>query len=531
MRRSRRADKVWPNAAGILHQLQEHHQRAAARAQFLRSELAAAQVHHAEVRALERRRLVQAVTTTTLRDLDAIRTRLWRLRDLLAEGLPPEPAMHELGEVRAALDEMIDRFRTTVRGVYPAMLPDRGPRAALEELAATLARPVRFDGDLGRRVEWQIESGLYHAVASVLNLYAAKQETVGRHFIGSPISVVFGHDEALQVRISADKEDMSADELRAALGHDAARLAVLGGTMRCSTVGGRAVVDITLAKQVVPPDLDTVPAQYAHSTLFHQVWELARQGRRHVGYGPERAAWLAVAERMIKPPRIAVVHGPNRDEINLPSLSNVSVIPVHETPDATLAREFLADDGPRGAIDGVVCLAAPQQDFRTTLRYGRHRVMLVETDDACAVTEVAERIRGQAPIIAARRALVSMRGLMDGLPAEHELRHTIDRIIAERHEITELDLLDDIERPDTPVLRMAGDQVRTAAARLLGAHGSEPWARLGLSPNADLAVVQATAHHSARYWRSRAQQPTTGGRDREVYEALAATAERLVDVG
>src|SRR5690606_41774023 len=122
--------------------------------------------------ARERGRVVQAVSTTSLRALDASRTRLWRLRDLLAEGLPPEPAMHELGEVRAALDEMIDRFRTPVRGVYPAMLPDRGPRAALEELAATLARPVRLDGDLGRRVEWQIESGLYHAAAAVLNLYA-----------------------------------------------------------------------------------------------------------------------------------------------------------------------------------------------------------------------------------------------------------------------------------------------------------------------------------------------------------------------
>src|SRR5690606_41318999 len=126
---------------------------------------------HADVCALERCRLVQAMTMTTLRVLAAIHTRLCGLRDRLAEGLPPEPAMHALGEVRAALDEMIDRFRTTVRGVYPAMLPDRGPRAALEELAATLARPVRFDGDLGRRVERQIEYGLYPTAAVGRILY------------------------------------------------------------------------------------------------------------------------------------------------------------------------------------------------------------------------------------------------------------------------------------------------------------------------------------------------------------------------
>jgi hypothetical protein len=68
------------------------------------------------------------------------------------------------------------------------MLPDRGPAAALEELAATLPTPVRFTGDLGRRVGWEVESGLYHAVAAVLNLVAGRG--------GPPVSVVFGRASA-----------------------------------------------------------------------------------------------------------------------------------------------------------------------------------------------------------------------------------------------------------------------------------------------------------------------------------------------
>nr|PZM94986.1 MAG: hypothetical protein DIU77_13135 [Thermocrispum agreste] len=119
---------------------------------------------------------------------------------------------------------------------------------------------------------------------------------------------------------------------------------------------------------------------------------------------------------------------------------------------------------------------------------------------------------------------------MQGLPADHELRRALDQVSAERHEFAELDLLVELTAQDTPLLRTAGEKVRAAAARLLGAEGPEPWMRLGLSPNADKAVVRATAQHSARYWRSRAQLPTTGGKDREVYETLAATAERLVDL-
>ncbi len=81
-----------------------------------------------------------------------------------------------------------------MRGVYPAMLPDRGPRAALEELAAMLPRPVRFRGDLGPRVGWQVESGLYHAVAAVLNVLAGRKA-------GEPVTVAFRRDDALRVRL------------------------------------------------------------------------------------------------------------------------------------------------------------------------------------------------------------------------------------------------------------------------------------------------------------------------------------------
>ena len=37
-----------------------------------------------------------------------------------------------------ALDELLDRFRVIARGVYPAVLRDQGPAAALDEVIADL---------------------------------------------------------------------------------------------------------------------------------------------------------------------------------------------------------------------------------------------------------------------------------------------------------------------------------------------------------------------------------------------------------
>jgi hypothetical protein len=486
--------------------LRADREQAEARAQRLKAEVTAARERLAEVRDLERRRLVGAITATTLRDLADVRERL--------QGLAAGTTADDLAEVRGSLDDLLDDFRTVVRGVYPAMLPDRGPRAALEELAAMLPRPVHFRGELGRRVGWQVESGLYHAVAAVLNVLAGLES-------GEPIVVEFRRDDALRVRLIAPAGELSVRELSATLGHDAQRLAVLGGAMECAVTGGSAVVNVRVAERIEPVDAAAAPA-FEHSAIYRQVYELVRQGQRTTGDGPERARWDAVAERMAAPPRLAVVGGP--PDAPVPAGEAVTVVVAGGPADESLAEEFLADDGPRGAVDAVLCLVTPTEGFRAVLRRGRQRVELTES---ASVDRLARKLAAWRPVLAARRAVVTVTELVR---PDHPMRWAVERIGAEAHEITELDLLDEIERGDTRLLRTAGDAV-VDAVRLLGAYGSDPRARLGLASDAGDVQVRAAAERAVRRWRAHAEHPATGGQDRAACEVLVRTAEGMLRGG
>lgn len=496
-----RETAVWLGIATRLRTVRADHDRAAARAGGLRVEVTAARERLAQVRDLERRRLVGAITTTTLRELAEVRV---RLREITAGS-----TAGELADVRGALDDLLDNFRTVVRGVYPAMLPDRGPRAALEELAATLPRPVRFAGDLGRRSGWQIESGLYHAVAAVLNLLAGTDST-------QPIEVAFHRDDALRVRISG-AAGLQVEELRATLGHDAQRLAVLGGAMECTVADGTAVVHVRVADRIEPAETPgTTPLE--HSALYRRVRELVRQGQE--AEGPDGSRWDAVAERMASPPRVAVVVEPG-GEPPRDATPEVTVVVAEGPANQALAEEFLADVGPRGSIDAVLCLVPPGQPFRATLRWGRQRVELTEST---SLARLASKLTAWRPVIAARRAIVAVTELVRTLPDGDPLRWAVDRIGAESHEIAELDLLDELERGDPRLLR----GVSVDAARLLGAHGVGARTRLGLAEDAEDDHVRTVATSVAGRWRAHAEHPATGGRDRMACEVLVRTAEGML---
>lgn len=488
-----RETALWLGMATRFGRLTGDHDRASVRAAGLRAELAAARERLAQVRDLERRRLVGAITTTTLRDLAEVRDKL--------TAITADTAADDLAEARGALDDLIDDFRTVVRGVYPAMLPDRGPRAALEELAATLPRPVRFGGDLGRRVGWQVESGLYHAVAAVLNVLAGLEAT-------GPIEVWFERDDALRVRVTAAAGGLAASELRTTLGHDAQRIAVLGGALECAVHDGAAEVTVRVADRIEPAM--TVPP-LEQSPLYQRVRDLVRQGQE-AAEARDRPRWDAVAERMAEPPRLAVVGAPPSEHP-----SGVTVVPVRGPLDDALAAEFLADDG----VDAVLCLIPPGPAFRAALRWGRQRV---ELSESATIGQLAAKLVAWQPVIAARRAIVAATELVGTLPENHPLRWTVDRVRAEAHELAELDLLDDLQRGDSRLLR--GRDVD--AARLLGANGTGSRARLGLAEDADDAQVQAAARDAAGRWRGHAEHPATGGRDRVACEVLARTAEGIL---
>ncbi len=488
---------AWLSVAVRLARLRAEHDAADLRARRLRAELNTARTRLARVRELERHRLVRAITATTLRDLDAVRKSL----HAVAQGGTGLDAAQE------ALDELIDDFRVVVRGVFPTMLPDRGPREALAELAATLPRPVTFAGDLGRRAGWQLESGFYHAVAAVLNLLADKESP-------DPVTVTFGRDDALRARIGAPGAPAQA-ELRAALGQDIERIAVLGGELVCGVVDGAAVVTVRLAERIEPDPSPTVDAvARERSAVYRKVRDLTRQGQEYAAELPERADWDATAERLAMAPRLAVVGA-----TTAVSADGVAVLVVDARADRALAEEFLAAEGPRGRVDAVLCHTEPTPEFRNMVRGGR--IVLVEDG---TVEVVAASLAARGPVIAARRAVAAMTELVRRLPDDHRLRWAVERVGVDAHEFAELDLLDDLERGR--VLR----GVAAAAGLLLGADGVDPRSRLGLPAAATDAAVTAAAGEAVVRWRAHAGHPATGGRDRAACEVLVRTAEGLLAV-
>lgn len=498
----------WLGITAQLDSLRAGRDRAQARALGLRAEVAAARHRLTQVRELERRRLVDAIATTTLRDVDTLRRRLRSLAEL-----PDEPA-DVLAEARTSLDELLDEFRVVVRGVYPAMLPDVGPQAAIEELAATLSCPVRFAGDLGRRASWHVEAGFYHAVAAVLRTLAARE----------PLSVLYHRDEAMCARITGPAGDLPVSGLQAALAHDAERLAVLGGSMEFSVAAGSAEVTVRLAERIEPTVRTPAHVPRAQdSAIYRQMTELVQQGLQAARDDQERARWNAVAARMAQPARLAIVTRSATDLRNAVWTAGlgVTVIVVDAPADAALAREFLSDGGSRGSIDAVLCLVPPAPAFRSVLRWGRHRV---ELSESASVAELAAKLVERGPVMAARRAAVSARELIGAFPPDHPLQWALDRLSVESHEITELDLLDDLERADTHLLR--GSAVD--AARLLGARGTTARARLGLPEDADDEQVRTAARHAVTRWRAYGDRSATSAADRFACEALVRTSEGIL---
>ncbi|PWW67024.1 hypothetical protein DFQ13_101542 [Actinokineospora spheciospongiae] len=310
--------------------------------------------------------------------------------------------------LRDALDELIDTFRTVVRGVHPAMLPERGPRAALEELAATLPRPVRFGGDLGRRVGWEVESGLYHAAAAVLTVLAGRDAD-------TPVAVDLGRQgTVLRVVATAAEPDRPVAALVAALADDTERLAVLGGALTCAAAGGVATVSVRLPERI---GADAVNGETTTAGLLDRVRDLLEQGWQAATDPADRDRWAAIADRLGRPVRLAVV-GPARTAVvgallgtevaaaehptwyargesgattnanghrvvRLPAdfLRGLTVVEVPGAPDAALAAALSAEsEGFAPAVDAVLCLTPPEPGFRETLRAGRHRVALIDPD-------------------------------------------------------------------------------------------------------------------------------------------------------
>jgi signal transduction histidine kinase len=196
------------------------------RADDLANELTESRQRLAKAREVERRRLVMELAHATTDRLAGLRTEVNTARaELQVTPEEARAAKQALYRARIGLDELLDRFRVIARGVYPAVLRDQGPAAALDEVAADLPRSVRLTGSLGGRLDWEIESGIYYVAA------AAMTELAGRP--GEDELVV--HLERADGRVILSIDDATpgqpADRVRAGLAEDAERLAALGGDL------------------------------------------------------------------------------------------------------------------------------------------------------------------------------------------------------------------------------------------------------------------------------------------------------------
>ena len=99
------------------------------------------------------------------------------------------------------------------------------------------------------------------------------------------------------------------------LGHDAQRIAVLGGAMECAVRDGAAVVTVRVADRIEPAEPVMTAPPLEQSSLYRQVLDLVRQGQE-AATEQDRPRWDAVAKRMPEPPRLALLgaseHPPGR---------------------------------------------------------------------------------------------------------------------------------------------------------------------------------------------------------------------------
>lgn len=439
----------------------------------------------AKARESERIRLVETLTTGTVRDLETVRAML------------DKPAADvSWPSVSAAMISLIDNFRLTVRGVFPAMLPERGAVETLIEIAAYLPVAVTFRGDLGRRPPWEIESSFTQAVSAVLAAIAATNH---------PIEVIFERDGALRARIIATSGGVN--ELALALVADRERLESLGGALTISDLGiaGREVT-------VAVPDRSEVSwlpltrRQLSSRPVHSRVAALLESVRL-----PEEEVAPLRAE-LFAPVRLLVLRQP------LPaSLPGVQSIACEEEPDRALAAQLRNPHGPWGRIDAVVCAGIHSDEFVQDLHDGP-LLFAAGTDAADAVAMLAAR----APVFAARRALAGVADYARRQSQTEWLRWRIEHLVAGSHELVEDALLDDLARGIAPSV------LDDEGARLIGMHGGDKHRRLGLPVDASRETMNRAIDALLDRWRSIISRPELDDANRRAAEVVLGSTTRLL---
>ncbi|MFF4623393.1 sensor histidine kinase [Nonomuraea jabiensis] len=187
----------------------------------------------------ERRRIERDLHDGTQQRLTSLAMNLGIARELLSH-LPPD-AHKLIADAHEEAKQALTELRGFVRGLYPAVLDDRGLDAALSGIAARLPLPVHLAVDVKPRPSRTIEAAAYFVVSEALTNVAKHTEAENVHI------EVNRRDDRLRIQIVDDGCGGASLEKGSGLRGLRDRVRSVGGELRIhSPVGGPTVLDVEL---------------------------------------------------------------------------------------------------------------------------------------------------------------------------------------------------------------------------------------------------------------------------------------------
>jgi signal transduction histidine kinase len=187
----------------------------------------------------ERRRIERDLHDGAQQRLVAVAMTLGRARNKLADD--PESARLLIDEAHADAKLAVAELRDLARGIYPAVLGDRGLDAALSALAARCPVPVDVEVDAVPRPPAAVESTAYFIVAETLT-------NVAKHSTATTVGVLVRRTgDAVTVRVTDDGAGGAELRTGGGLAGLADRAATIDGVMSVSSPpGGPTVITAEL---------------------------------------------------------------------------------------------------------------------------------------------------------------------------------------------------------------------------------------------------------------------------------------------
>jgi signal transduction histidine kinase len=150
----------------------------------------------------ERRRLERDLHDGAQQQLVAIQVRLAVARELADS----EELTKQLDATQKNAEAAVEELRALAHGIYPGVLHDFGPAAALRDLSSDSPVPITVTDDGIGRSSDAIEAAIYFCAREAI------QNTAKHAGPGAKVTVTLGHrEDAIQFTVSDDGAGMSPE--------------------------------------------------------------------------------------------------------------------------------------------------------------------------------------------------------------------------------------------------------------------------------------------------------------------------------